>query len=595
LHLEAKAQTWLYQDARRRRDEAGARKARAALEELYWGKSAALTRLRAGEGLETLSAWDIDGALGVPMLALDLRLREAGKPGSAAPVLQVVEDYVAFCLDRAGQPKQGALQERALGQLPSILSMSQAKLNRDLPDDWLRLVEKLNGRLHPLLKQDRIAPATVAAFADFLLLESRHQHIANHPGRATALRLDAGRWLNDGLRSAKNGKRAPAELASLYASAAYFKLSADAPPAEYALELKALADLATPEAQGQARLCEGLALLRQGSPEKALEVIPRVSITDRQIGLPVLQAQIYLALGNIDRLLPTLRQLESAFNERDQLSLGDQLWLLDFSPRREMLVYLMAACHLDLARDKRSRFLQEYPDRTAPADLVQLHEREADNLARAFPTADPCRAWYLQDKARYYRGAGDLDRADQAIDELRHHPASRFALLSLELDTALSARSTKDLDTLETRLRSSLDINGADLSARLALVLLLATTDRLNAARSMLVHAPSAQPVAGDQLLPRQLDTLRVLYSEANRPELGGEMLALFASAEARYRHDPRIVFGIGQALTLKKDVAAPQVLRRAQALAHGPSILIPASARKRLAAEIDAALLPLK
>lgn len=586
LHLEAKALTWQLDDAARRRDASTAGKARAALEKLYWGDSGALARFRSGEGLEALAAWDIDGLLNLPLLAAEFRIRDGAKLASAESLVEINQDLANFCVRESQEKTPRVPPELALGQLLRVLTLSQTPLSRDFPAEWTTLLKTLSSQLTPPLTQGQIPPAAIARFADFLLWESRRQEQTSHRVDAVALRTDSDRWLREGLQGADRRKLTPAQQGPLHAAAVYHKLADSAPLTEITPHLRALSQLKEPAEALNFALCESLVSLRQGDLAKAVEkldAVHRSLAPDQSFRAKLLLAHAYLGQGNFDRLLPLLRQLDSAFDNPDRLSVTDRLWLFDLAPSRDHLTYFLALSHLEIAKEKRLRYARENLAQKTAEDLVRPHELEADNLARRLRGDSPCVAWYLQAKAHYLTNVQLPERANLAIFELKRTPAHRLAALAADLDRN---RSAADLGIVEKRLRES-----NDRLDRLILAVLLAETGRADQTGPLFPPPTVHLDLPGDQLLPDQLDALGDIGAALQRTDWWLTQQALCTAAAARYPQDARVVLSLGLALAGTNDPRARTTLERAERLARQRSSAIPADRRTALATTAAAAL----
>jgi hypothetical protein len=569
-HLEAQIESWLLEDARRRRQPAEMARAQAALEELLWGRTAALRRARDGDGMKSLSTWDIDGAIGIFAVALDLRLHHASGAERAKLVAAVDRELFDFCANRLGDDAGEFPVSLLSSHLLSALYRSRPALAHEASDEWHALLEAVDELWRPSLAEGHLTPLVVAGFTDLLALEVRTERLRSQPVQAEMFEEASEHWLREGLKSAGAQKLTVAVQAPLHASAAYRAImKGDAQ--ELAAHLADLREVQEPAAQGAVQLFESLALLREGKLQATLDKlvgIHRLLPPDQALRPRLLQVQAHLGLGHVDRVLSELRQLDQAFADMDKLSVQDQLWLADLVSSREQVRYRIAQTHLALAADKRARFARQHPREPVPDEVTDLHERAVREADQALPDESPCAVWLHQAETLYADAVGR--RQSIPITLTARSPSARAPLAGFALELARVAQPARaSAAELEERLQARIHGAADDEAARLALVLLQAQTGRSDQAAKLLDHFVAGPETPGHHLLSDQLMLLADLCRRVDRRPLWESLEPIFASALERYPFDPTLVRALGQARAARNDPGATDLLRRAENLAR--------------------------
>jgi hypothetical protein len=569
-HLEAQIESWLLEDARRRRQPADAARAQTALEDLLWGRTAALRRARDGDGMKSLSSWDIDGAIGVFTIALDLRLHHASSVERAKLVADVDRELFDFCANRLGAEAGEFPVSLLSSHLLAALYRSRAAFAHDDRDEWHALLEAVDELWRPSLAEGQLTPLVAAGFADLLALEARIDRLRSPSAHAERFDEASAHWLRDGLKAAQAQKLTAAARAPLHASAAYRAIiMGDAPV--LAAHLADLREVHEPVAQGTVQLFESLALLREGKLQSALDKlagIHRLLPPDQPLRPRLLQAQAHLGLGHVDRVLSELRQLDQAFADMDKLSVQEQLWLADLVTSREQVRFRIAQTHLTLASEKRDRFARQHPGQPVPDEVTDLHERAVREADQTLPDESPFAVWLHQAETLYTDAVGR--RQSIPITLTSRIPSARAPLAGFALELArVASPAGASIAELEQRLQARVRGAAEDQAARLALVLLLAQTGRSDQAAKMLDQFVASPETPGHHLLPDQLMLLADLCRSADRRSLWESLEPIFASALERYPFDPAVVRALGQARAARNDPGATELLRRADNLAR--------------------------
>lgn len=600
-HLEAQCQSWLMHQALKRQNMAVAQKAQYELGEILWGKvgeqklgepNGALEKVTSGKYPTQLSSWDVDGIFGLYHLALDTSLiGPIGIQGTSGNVtrygktIDVMDQLLSFCKRRHDEKSVSFPSDLLVLNAMAALVKVQPALAAQEPAQWTKLLGSAQAILRDSLNNQRVAPAGMAMFADFLLWEARQQAAQGRTAEAAKVRERASAWLDDCLRAADDAKLDAASQAPLHLTKAYFLLARGAGKREAAeAHLQAVRGLKEPRLHGYTLLLETLADLRGGHLERVQEHLDQCPVplpAELTVRAQVLQTMVYLAVGNVDKALPSLRILDKTYAGWDRLNVIDRLWLQDFFPSREHLTALLAQTQLDLARDRFQRFAQQNPGRTAPAELLQHHEKQVAQLIAALPAGSPVLARLLQAQALYLVATNRPELARGPLEELRTKAPS-IAYWTTQLVIYQGDKR------LQEALESSVKQNPGDAAARWALAVAHARAGRHEQA---LAQLPAAA-VPGDLFLPEQLEALGQLFAQARRPDLAASFHELFKSAQARYPYDPRVSFALGLTqASLGHREAARDNLRRALNLTQGRAPQMDQPQRVRLVNAVNSAL----
>ncbi len=534
LHLEAQIDLWRLQDARRRRQPVEARQAEADLAYLLWDdRVGAMARFRKRDAMTRLSAWDVEGILQLPQLALD-QLKVAAAPDAVAKGMTLLEDYLSFC--RSKQADHSFAANLLLDRVAQALASATPLLDRVEPKQWADALKRARELFGSASAAPPTPPSAWATLAQVHLLTA-----ARRPSAAAELRKEADALLGAGACSATHCSETAA--APFHAVLAYVKIMQGAPRPTLTPHLGALAAAPSKEAAFDRRLLAALAFLQEGALDKAqdeLDAAVGLAPAEQRLRLHLLNAQVQLALAGSDRALPLLRLLAQSWEE-DEPSLTDCLWFLDALETPAQLDYLIASTHLELARDKLRRFHNDKPSAEPPTSLTEIHEKEAAVLARRLASGSRWRLYLSQAKIRYLLEARRFAEAEREENALRKDWPDTLGAYAARL--LVARRSNKGLKELEAEWSRAQEEKPQDAPLRTARALLLIHTQRLDAARQMFAALPSDAfgLLAADQLPVEEVHTLGRLAAELSEG-LAMQLRPVFAAALRRQPNDPRLV-----------------------------------------------------
>jgi hypothetical protein len=495
LYLEAEIDQWMRVDAAQanspRRDAED-----ATLRSLLFGPKGALARAATGEGLEYPSKWDAEGVLGLHQLALDLAVEDSRQPGTSTDkVVELLAATLALC-QKLADKDSAYVAECALSAI-AALSKAEPVLVSEPPPDWNKHLELAQSLVGKARERKLAQPTLYQAIADLLAREAHIEGKRGHSERRAELNKQALKWVEDGLRLGTEAKLPPAQLATLYALAAEMKTIGGAKPEQITEYLNGLRESKTSRGRALAALLEAAGAEREGrltDARKQLEQVLGCGETDLVLRAHMVLGGVYLALGQPDKALASLRQTEQAYEVLDRLSPQEKAWALEFVRSPEDLALLTVAAHVESALAAARAFTQRNPGKPLPLESLRHHEKAINEQRKYLAKQTPQDRQARQIMVGYYAATGRNDLAERELSELRGYYPNRVEVLRTEVRLAMSARdaagrprsradSLKDADG---RIEQFLKDHPADLDARFFWVEWLIGTQRMDEALAYL-------------------------------------------------------------------------------------------------------------
>jgi lipopolysaccharide biosynthesis regulator YciM len=521
LYLEAELDQWFAQLYAAQKDGKKQQEEEQALRALLLdSQSGALQRARQGEGLTTLSTWDIDGVFGLHLMALDLTIADQRKGAVGTDkVLDILDTTLKFCDKMAGGEAGTAAVEQAALTAVRGASKLQPLVALAPPPRWRADVQEAQALAHNLLDKNLPQPAIYGEFAQLLEREAQLQGNRNNKTRQDDLRKQALQWVEDGLKAGKDANLPSAQLAELNALAAEMKTVMGVKREDIAPNLEALRQSKLPGAPAFASLLEGAIAEREGRLEKARQSLEQVlSSPNPELTLRahMVLANVYLGLGQPDRALASLREVEKSYERFEQLSAQEKAWALEFMRSPDTLSMLLVIANLDTARTKILKFVQQSPNKPVPGELVATHEKDVQRLLKKLPPQTPQERTARQALVGYYAATARRDKARDELAALRTDYPGSVDVLRLEVallmqpDPKAPAPKPGDkpdpklIETADGRIQHFLADNPGDVAGRLFWAEWLLRTNRADKAVAYL-QDPANFPGGKDDVYYRVL------------------------------------------------------------------------------------------
>lgn len=342
----------------------------------------AVVRIRETENFDRLSAWDVEGILGLQTLAADVALdairRRKLDPRTLA---RVYDDTLAFCQSRWQANDPSFSRQALIATLLNVMSEGQTILALQHSRGWQAGLSALRSVLQEEFRAGRCDPYRVAQFAELLMRESQLEARRGGDAKQAAdLRAEARKWLDDGLRFGRehgftNLQMTPFNV--LAANIAYFNHDPREAAAPF---LAALQESRIPQAQATALVIDGAYDERDGRLEKArekLEQAIKVSAGDEDVRAHASLANIYMAMSRPDNALVSLMHLQSIYARYNDLTLQEKEWLAVFLRSPQDYYALTVIASLDSARQTLAQYQARNPRAKVPATLVKEQESRA--------------------------------------------------------------------------------------------------------------------------------------------------------------------------------------------------------------------------
>ncbi len=496
LHLEAQIHQWLmWQYAREGKNSQATQEAQALRSLLLDDAHGALTKAQRGEGLERIGTWDVEGIFGVHEIAIDLVLAEARQhqKKATADLQTIVNRTLDFC-QKCPELNPDLTAERAANTAVYATSAAQPYLAVERPDEW----KKALATTESLVKRAGSSAnlANYGRMAELLVHESHREGRAGRPERSAQLTKEALHWIEEGLKAGQARKAPPTALIDLHGLAARIKSVTGAKREELAPHIAALRESKAPRAELVARLTEGIADAREGRLERARQQLEFVAASGEEStsgrAHPIL-ANIYMAVGQPERALASLREVERSIAVVDKLAGPEKAWALEFTGSAEEVTSLIIVAQLDIARARlRNYRLQNPKDAKEPADLVSGLENDAVRRLKTLKAGTNPERTARQALVEFYAFTDQRDKAKSQLALMQKDYPDHVGLLQLELalriqDMQASAKAGPELrpstiEAVDQRIKQFLQDFPREKTAKLLWASWLTRTQRADQA-----------------------------------------------------------------------------------------------------------------
>ncbi len=421
-----------------------------------------------------LHPWDLEGLMNVWLIGLDLKIEKIRRENdNLDPLRATFLDFLAFCdrLEKTTIPGGARLLPRENideAMLQALIKTQKMTADVHYAKDWVKGLAFVRPHLDQSLadaladRKDSIyrpVPNHVALYCDLQLRKAWSLHKSKQFVEKEKIQVDILQLLRTATQVCEQKlKLSAAEyfpLLSLKAEMAftqlYSKLSLLNAAEKKVLRQDLLADLkllreitdatalktplSTPHAL--ALLLDGALDERDGKLETARDKLEEVIKLDNsyEFRAHAILANIFLAMNQPDKALPSLRTIEGVYKKFDDLSFIEKKWINQFIRDRDDLSVAIIQAQYDRAYLQLRRYVQQRPNSTASEQRGQMvvEEREAkiylDRLPIATQQGRQARQYYINHLQRTLR----LKEAKSEYELLRTHYPNSIEILRVGL------------------------------------------------------------------------------------------------------------------------------------------------------------------
>jgi tetratricopeptide (TPR) repeat protein len=527
LFLEAQVQHWLINHYANQKDDINSLKHRDALDTLLFDpKSGALARFKSGEGMKEMpSTFDIDGIVGIHLLALDVAAERQRKQGeSLSHVKSTLRDTVAILqeFDKMNLPYYTL--DNMNSALALALSKTQSVLAAEGSQEWNDTLDLARKSFKKSLEKDLLSAPVAAEFTSLLQREAVVANKAGEENRAKALRAEAQSWVDDSLANFDKRKLPIEASLVLHQLAAELKFAANAKREQIEPHLKLLRESKNSDIHGIAHLIQGVVYEREGRLEKAkqeLELALTSKHPDVKLRANMALCNVYLALGAAEQALESLQTVDRVYDGFEELSPQEKIWAQHFLRSPDDMAVLLIAANLESAKQRIIRFQRDQPGKNIPASLFAIYEKNAISALSKLPKQKKHALLARQTLINYYLSLGRFEEADKELAAAsKEHPNSAALMqqrIAMMVRQAREKAGEKLDKTAEKELNDKVDATvqqfiqkfPEDRAARLIWVNWLARSNREDQALDYL-QSPTNFPGVKDKTYHRLLASILV-------------------------------------------------------------------------------------
>jgi predicted Zn-dependent protease len=533
LYLEAQIAQWLRDDAAQSNSKRSEGEEQT-LRSLLFAPKGALARAAAGEGMEHLGKWDIEGLLGLHLLALPLAVEDSRLPGPTgrapippAKVVELLNATLTLCR-RLADKGPDHVAACALSAVQALAKAEPAFLNEP-PSDWKQDLNLAHDLVRKARDQKASNPVLYATLAGLLSRQAYLEGKRGNKERQVEMTKQAQQWIEDGLRLGAEANVPADQLLGLHAGAAEMLTIARAKPEQIRVHLDALKESRSPHARALAALLEASAAQRDGRLAQARKRLEQVVVSgeaDLTTRAHMVLGVVYLALGQPDKALSSLHQVTQAYKVYDRLSPQEKEWALEFIHGPEDLALLLVKAHADCALAQLRTATLRNPGKPVSLDITRGHENAIAELRKQFRNETPQDRQARQVLVAYYAATGRRELAERELAELRIYYPNSVEVLRTEVHLAPSFREA------ERRIDQFIKDHPADLDARFFKVEWLVRVKRIDDALVYL-QAPTPFGDATSERYQRVLATVLLIKGDRQSSQKILEQLPHDAATDA--------------------------------------------------------------
>jgi predicted Zn-dependent protease len=440
LHLEAQIAAWLRATATNSKKTAEAQKEDANLRAvLLDDQTGAIHRAEQGQDISPLmSTWDIEGLQESLLMALDLTLEDIREKRADPSRVELLYDrLLRFCQKSVEDRKEDKVW---LGEMTQLAVEGVARVEPFVTDlgstRWQQRLEGVQNLTRKAMDQ-KLSRFDLYEKVAQLLARQAHVHArrGDRP-RQAILNEQVTKWIEDSLRLGEETKAAASRLSGLHALSAELKAATGAKRADLQTSFEALRGQSDERSIAMANLLEGVVCEREGRLDKARQMLEKVTTApapDLALRAHMVLANIYLAIGQPESALQSLKQFEKIYDHFEQLTPQEKAWVYEFLRTPEDLAYLNLIANLEVARQKIVQHLRDKPKEQVPADLVKTHEQTAARMLQSLKPPSPHDRAARQAVVTYHALTARREAAIQLIQALQKDYPDSLEALQLEV------------------------------------------------------------------------------------------------------------------------------------------------------------------
>jgi tetratricopeptide (TPR) repeat protein len=482
LHLQAQVHTWLRDDAANRGKVEERDRQDEALRGILKRADAEARKLPENkEQLARLSSWDLQGMFALQLMLMDAAAAEVRKADAdPTPILDALSNLLALCQKvTAGDAPPARLEEAAVTALAAV-SRTETLVGTDPPPQWAAHLVSVQALARKAREAKVASPALYTGVAALLAREAALEGRRKNLNRQKELRKEADQWIEDGLRAGSEGKVPAAELLGLHGLAAEMKLLRGEKREAIAPHLEALKKGKTPEMKANVALLDGALAEREGRLEAARRNLEEAMAGSAALALRanLVLANVYLALNQPDRALASLALVEKAYQRFEDLPERDRNWAMAFTRAPDDIVVLLVQAHLESARNRAARLVEQKADTRAVLETMRGSEEAVQRLLPKLTAKTPQQETARRLLAIHCAATGRADQAKEVLAELRKDFPDSLDVLRTEIQvlllTPLGKRVAADaapapevIKKGDQRIREFMNKNPKDSAARL--------------------------------------------------------------------------------------------------------------------------------
>lgn len=445
VFLESQILEWQVTDEAKRKSGQPEKVAGQLQQLIFNEKDGALAKAARGDHLDALSRYDVEGLFGIHMVATEMSIAEAARPGGdRSRLLQIARSATAVSKKVTDSRLGKAFASDATTAMVRMGMAFQSYADMKNPD-WIAFFEQTD----ELAKSDQsgIKPTSADAYGRFVLREA---FLAAQRGD----RRKRAELLDDGIKvltKAVSSGGAPHSLAETHSMLAQLKLLKGEPFEAIEPHIAGVRAGPNPRNKVDAQVLEGIALQRAGRLEKAriaLEVVTENKEKEKEKLYPdlVFRANsnlidIHMALGNPAAALTPLQRAEEWYNDFQKLPAEDKALMAEFIPPPDDLSAYIAMAHLETAAVAIRKALRDAPTKDPPPALYVAHEKAAQaRMQRLKPPTTADRSARLG-LANYLISTYRPDQAEVVLAALARDYPDSIEVLRSRLGLATAAKS----------------------------------------------------------------------------------------------------------------------------------------------------------
>jgi predicted Zn-dependent protease len=414
-----------------------------------------------GADFKGLSKWDFEGIIGLHILALERVVEDlTGTAADPAPALGVLDRLLSFGRTQAGEGGNREALEKTTLAVVEGASRVQLYYESRLDPDWRKALDGIQALARDAQEHKAGTPALYSALSQLLGREAVLEGKRGNKERQDALKSDASKWLDEGLKSSL-GDKAGSRRFELLALAAE-RAALDGKREEANKYLADLRKIPGSTVAATVALIEALLLEREGKLDRArqeLESVLVAPVPALHLRAHLLLAQLYRILNQPEKALGSLLYIERIVTGFAALPEVERAWAQQFHANPESVTVQLILAHLGTARAKLARYLQANGGKQdGAASVLQPHEEAVERLLTKLPKKSELERIARQEWVAYRAQTGRVEAARKDLAALRADFPASAELLRIEIAVLLlPAPGTQPSAMIDPKTRDAAD------------------------------------------------------------------------------------------------------------------------------------------